>query len=309
MTAISFSQQDFQTRFIDVYQQRCEDKLSALLPSRNSTNSHLPDAMSYAVLKGGKRIRPLLSYATAEALTAPPDHVDAVACAVELIHAYSLVHDDLPAMDDDDLRRGLPTCHIAYDEATAILVGDALQALAFEVIADDAQSPASHQQKLALIIELAQACGVQGMVEGQSLDILAEGQTLNLEELEHIHQLKTGALITSSVTLAAKSCNCQDLKVIGLLTHYANLLGLAFQVKDDILDVTTDTHILGKTQGADAALGKATYPALLGLQGAEKKLQLIHRDINNILKSLTTSLGSSANVFDELACFVIQRQY
>ena len=309
MTAISFNQQDFQTRFVNAYQQRCEDKLSAFLPSGDSTTSHLPDAMSYAVLAGGKRIRPLLSYATAEALSAPAKHVDAVACAVELIHAYSLVHDDLPAMDDDDLRRGQPTCHKAYDEATAILVGDALQALAFEVIANDTQSPASHQQKLSLIIELAQACGVQGMVEGQSLDILAEGQQLSLEELEHIHQLKTGALITSSVTLAAKSCNCHDPKIIGLMTNYANLLGLAFQVKDDILDVTTDTHILGKTQGADAALGKATYPALLGLQGAEKKLQHIHQEIKNTLKLLISSLGSSANVFDELACFVIQRHY
>ena len=309
MTAISFSQQDFQTRFVAVYQQRCEEKLSALLPSRKSTNSHLPDAMSYAVLKGGKRIRPLLAYATAEALSAPPNHVDAVACAVELIHAYSLVHDDLPAMDDDDLRRGQPSCHKAYDEATAVLVGDALQALAFEVIADDVQSPASHQQKLALIIELAQACGVKGMVEDQSLDILAEGQQLTLPELEHIHQLKTGALITSSVTLAAKSCNCHDPKIIGLLTQYANLLGLAFQVKDDILDVTTDTHILGKTRGADAALGKATYPALLGLEGAEKKLQLIHDSINSTLNSLTASLGPSASIYDELACFIIQRRY
>ena len=305
----SVNQQNFQTRFIDVYQHRCEEKLSAFLPPRDSTNSHLPDAMSYAVLKGGKRIRPLLAYATAEALSAPPKHVDAVACAVELIHAYSLVHDDLPAMDNDDLRRGQPTCHKAYDEATAILVGDALQALAFEVIADDTQSLASPQQKLTLIIDLAQACGVQGMVEGQNLDILAEGQQLGLEDLEHIHQLKTGALITVSVTLAAKCCNCHDAQVMDLLTKYANLLGLAFQVKDDILDVTTDTHILGKTQGADAALGKATYPALLGLEGAEKKLQLIHRDINNILKSMTTFLGSSANVFDELACFIIQRHY
>lgn len=308
MTVIS-TNQDFQTSFIKVYQKRCEEKLRSLLPAQNSTKSQLAEALAYAVLSGGKRIRPLLCYATAQALSAPADHVDAVACAVELIHAYSLVHDDLPAMDNDDLRRGQPTCHKAYNEATAILVGDALQALAFEVIANDTLSPASHQQKLALVLDLAQACGVFGMVEGQCLDIAAEGQQLTLADLEHIHQLKTGALITSSVTLAAKACDYRNPHVIALLSRYATLLGLAFQVKDDILDVTTETDTLGKTQGADAALEKATYPALLGLEGAEQKLQALHQDIQNILQSLTTSLGSPANILGDLANHIIQRHY
>lgn len=300
---------NFHTTFIEAYRQRCETKLSSFLPAKDSTTSHLAEALAYAVLNGGKRVRPLLVYATARALSAPVEYVDGVACAVELIHAYSLVHDDLPAMDNDDLRRGQPTCHKAYNEATAILVGDALQALAFEAIAHDTHSPASHQQKLALILELAQACGIHGMVEGQCLDILAEGKQLNLKELEHIHQLKTGALITSSVTLAAKACGCHDPHILDLLTRYANLLGLAFQVKDDILDVTTETGILGKTQGADAALGKATYPALLGLAGAEKKLLNIHQDIQSVQQSLSQLLGSPANILGDLTSYIITRHY
>ena len=173
--------QTFNTQFIEIYQQRCESQLKTHLSSiSDSSNSQLVEAMNYAVLNGGKRIRPLLSYATAETLSAPPAYVDSIASAVELIHAYSLVHDDLPAMDNDDLRRGKPTCHKAYGEATATLVGDALQALAFQIIADDSQSPASPEEKLAIIFESTKACGVNGMVEGQHLDILAEGQEIKL---------------------------------------------------------------------------------------------------------------------------------
>lgn len=302
--------QTFNTDFIKTYQQRCEAQLKSHLSSLNdSPSSHLAEAMTYAVLNGGKRVRPLLSYATAEALSAPPTYVDAIASAVELIHAYSLVHDDLPAMDNDDLRRGKPTCHKAYDEATAILVGDALQALAFQIIANDRQSPASPENKLTIILELTRACGVNGMVEGQHLDILAEGQQLKLKELENIHQLKTGRLITASISLAAKACVFHDQGILKLLRDFGNLLGLAFQVKDDILDVTTETELLGKTQGSDLALEKATYPALLGLEGAEKKLQDIYLEIQNTLETLETGLGSSSKTLGDLAEFIIQRPY
>ncbi len=231
--------------------------------------------MRYAVLGGGKRLRPTLVYATAEALGLPWGSLDGPACAVELIHAYSLVHDDLPAMDDDDLRRGRPTCHRAYDEATAILVGDALLPLAFLVLASDPALPAGGERRLAMIQCLARASGSQGMAGGQSLDLAATGQPLDLTALENLHRCKTGALIRASVQMATLAAPGIEEEVATSLDRYAACIGLAFQVRDDILDVDGSTATLGKTRGKDALQRKVTYPALLGLAGAKQKAEAL----------------------------------
>ncbi len=224
--------------------------------------------MRYSVLGGGKRLRPLLTYATGTALGATLDSLDSPAAAVEVIHAYSLVHDDLPAMDDDALRRGQPTCHVAFGEATAILAGDALQAFAFELVANcglTAPNQCSHMLKL-----LAQACGSEGMAGGQALDLDAVGRELSLAELERMHTLKTGALIRASVLLGAAAAHCSERSTLDALARYGLAVGLAFQIRDDILDVEGETGIIGKTRGKDAAASKPTYPRLLGMDGARE---------------------------------------
>jgi len=253
---------------LEQYRHRVEHVLDQWLPAAATHPSRLHDAMRYAVFGGGKRIRPILVYATGEALSVPLEQLDAAACAVELIHAYSLVHDDLPAMDDDDLRRGKPTCHKAYDEATAILVGDALQTLAFHVLAHAPLDQAEPAARLRMIGTLSQAAGSRGMVGGQAIDLAAVGQELDAAQLEDMHIHKTGALIRASVLLAVLSAPDLDMTRFEALDRYAKGIGLAFQIQDDILDVTGNSNETGKNTGADLQRNKPTYPAVLGMAEA-----------------------------------------
>ncbi|TXH68365.1 MAG: geranyl transferase [Thiothrix sp.] len=260
----------------------------------------LHEAMRYSVLNGGKRIRPLLVYATGEALGIAPDVLDTPAAAIELIHVYSLIHDDLPAMDDDVLRRGKPTCHCAFDEATAILAGDALQALAFQLIAQ-AHESISADQRLRMLQQLSIAAGSRGMVGGQAIDLAAVGKELTELELEQMHIHKTGALIRSSVLLAAYTAPALPEKQLNQLDHYAKCLGLAFQVQDDILDIESDTQTLGKTRGADAAAGKPTYPSIIGMSAAKRKLNELY------LEAVAALEGLNAPLLLEIAEFTVKR--
>ena len=247
---------------------RADRALAAALPAEDVPPAELHRAMRYAVLGGGKRLRPLLVYAAGHALGCDGPVLDAPACAVELIHAYSLVHDDLPAMDDDAMRRGRPTCHIVFGEAMAILAGDALQALAFELLAQASVDPAIG---MAMQRALGRACGAEGMAGGQALDLSAVGRTLSLDELEHMHACKTGALIRASVQLGAMAAGA-DSGTLDALDHYARAVGLAFQVRDDILDVEGESAVIGKTAGKDAAADKPTFPSLLGLDASRSRL-------------------------------------
>lgn len=265
------------------------------------SDSVIKEAAHYSLMNGGKRLRPFLVYTTGKILGANKHDLDILAAAIECIHSYSLVHDDLPAMDDDDLRRGRPTCHIAYGEAQAILAGDALQAMAFEMIAKHSFQ-CSSQAQLKMIAELAHASGLQGMVAGQGKDIAATNKTITVGELEHIHKLKTGALINCAITLGAL-CSpniCQ--KTLDNLSTFGYAIGLAFQVHDDILDVEGDTIILGKPQGSDIAANKATYPALLGMLGAKQKAQNLIQQAHEALANIdadTTDLAALANYLIE----------
>jgi len=286
-------------------QSRVERALDARLPSENILPKKLHDAMRYSTLDGGKRMRPMLTYATGKALGLSEDILDGPACAVELIHVYSLIHDDLPAMDDDDLRRGKATSHIAYDEATAILTGDALQALAFEVLANDPTITIDAGSRLKMITTLTKASGSQGMVGGQAIDLESVGTQLTLPELENMHIHKTGALIRASVNMAALAKADIDPAVAKKLDHYAKCIGLSFQVKDDILDEESDTATLGKTQGKDQDNDKPTYPALLGLAGAKQKALELHEQALNSL----SSFGSEADVLRELSLYIIERDH
>ncbi len=291
--------------YLTACQERVERALDARLPAENILPQTLHQAMRYSVLNGGKRTRPLLTYATGQALGLQEDVLDAPACAVEFIHVYSLIHDDLPAMDNDDLRRGKPTCHKAYDEATAILAGDALQALAFEVLANDPGITVDATARLKMITALTRASGSQGMVGGQAIDLGSVGRKLTLPELENMHIHKTGALIRASVNLAALSKPDLDTCVAKKLDHYAKCIGLSFQVKDDILDIEADTATLGKTQGKDIDNDKPTYPALLGMAGAKQKAQELHEQA---IESLT-GFGSEADLLRELSLYIIERTH
>ncbi|MFK7160158.1 farnesyl diphosphate synthase [Marinospirillum sp. MEB164] len=262
------------------YAQRVDLYLTQQLAQRPGPSPRLSEALNYSLLLGGKRLRPVLTLATAEALGGDLALADAPAAAVEMIHAYSLVHDDLPAMDDDATRRGHPTCHIQFDEATAILVGDALQTLAFELLATN-----DHPQALAMIRCLAQASGPQGMVGGQMLDLQSEGQRLNLEQLQTLHQHKTGALIRAAVALGGYSQSASA-TTLAALDRYASALGLAFQVQDDLLDIQGDPSKIGKQTGADARLNKATYPSLLGLETAQAKARYLVQEAQAALQGL-----------------------
>ncbi|WAH53880.1 (2E,6E)-farnesyl diphosphate synthase [Pseudescherichia vulneris] len=269
-------------------------------------NTPLVEAMNYGALLGGKRLRPFLVYATGNMFGVSAQTLDAPAAAVECIHAYSLIHDDLPAMDNDDLRRGQPTCHIKYGEASAILAGDALQTLAFSILADAPMPEVADRDRLAMVAELAQASGVAGMCGGQALDMEAEGKQVQLAELERIHRHKTGALIRAAVRMGALSAGERGRKVLPILDRYAESIGLAFQVQDDILDVVGDTATLGKRQGADQQLGKSTYPALLGLEQARTKARDLIDDAHSALAQLAAySLDTST--LEALADFIIQR--
>jgi geranylgeranyl pyrophosphate synthase len=291
--------------YLSQCQSRVERALEARLPSENILPQKLHQAMRYCVLDGGKRMRPLLTYCTGKTLGIAPEGLDGPACAVEFIHVYSLIHDDLPAMDDDDLRRGKPTCHVAFDEATAILTGDALQALAFEVLAHDPTIQASPENRLRMITTLAKASGSMGMVGGQAIDLASVGTKLNLPELENMHIHKTGALIRASVNLATLAKPDIDPAVAAKLDQYAKCIGLSFQVKDDILDEESDTATLGKTQGKDKDNDKPTYPALLGLAGAKQKAQELHE---KALDSLSI-FGSEADLLRDLSLYIIERNH
>ena len=252
------------------YRLRVEAQLTAHFTSLQTAHPDIPnkliDAMKYATLNDGKRIRPALIYALGEALGTPLEQLDSAACAIELIHSYSLVHDDLPAMDDDDLRRGQPTCHIHFDEATAILVGDAQQTLAFQLLSND--SAILDKDKLLLIQHLSQASGLAGMIGGQMIDIESEGQSIELTKLKTLHQMKTGALLKAALLMGAvQSPKFAEIKL--RLIALGEAIGLAFQVQDDILDIEGDSATLGKPQGSDLLADKSTYPKLMGLAGAK----------------------------------------
>lgn len=287
-----------------VCQERVETALDARLPPANKVPERLHQAMRYSSLGGGKRLRPLLTYATGQTLGLAFDLLDGPACAVECIHVYSLIHDDLPAMDDDDLRRGKPTCHKAYDEATAILAGDGLQALAFSILAEDPSLAVPAESRLAMIQTLATASGSLGMVGGQAIDLDAVGRTLDLPALEAMHIRKTGALIRASVRLACLAQPALPPEIGDRLDHYAKCIGLAFQIQDDILDEESDTQTLGKTQGKDRQNNKPNYPALLGLGGARQKARELCEEA---LASLSP-LGERARILQELAQFIVQRR-
>ena len=288
------------------YIKSLQDRASAVLESRLNFTSHserLVNAIHYAVHGGGKRIRPLLCYASAEAVGGTLDKADDCACAVELIHAYSLVHDDLPAMDNDELRRGQPTSHIKFDEATAILAGDALQSLAFELLANAGKIDPS--SSLEMIRILSEAAGWKGMVAGQSLDIESAGKIKNEKDLALMHRLKTGALITASVKMGAISTGLASTTSLAQLETFATCMGLAFQIKDDILDVEGETEVLGKQQGQDQSLNKPTYPAILGLEEARKRMLALFEEGTQALDSF----GMNAEKLKGIASYIIERRH
>jgi geranylgeranyl pyrophosphate synthase len=287
---------------VPLYQQRVENVLARMLDIEGGATTRLLEAMRYSTLGGGKRVRPVLVYASGEALGAPLDLLDAPAAAVELIHVYSLVHDDLPAMDNDDLRRGRPTCHRAFDEATAILVGDALQARAFEVLAQ-APSTLSAAARLEMLRVLADAIGTRGMAGGQAIDLESVKQSLSEAELERMHRQKTGALIQASVILGAISAGIQNAPERAALSTFGAEIGLAFQIQDDILDVEGTTQTLGKRAGADADRVKPTYPSVLGMERS-RALALACRDR---AKAALAPLGPRFAHLGEFANFLVAR--
>jgi farnesyl diphosphate synthase len=287
------------------YQDRAGRALDKRLPAAELHPADLHQTMRYAVLGGGKRIRPVLVYSAGAAVGAALEALDGPACAVEFIHAYSLIHDDLPAMDNDDLRHGRPSCHKAFGEALAILAGDALQALAFQVFGQDPAMVADPAIRLRMLDVLARAAGSRGMAGGQAIDLAAVGRKLTLAELENMHIHKTGALIRASVLLGALSQPAVDPAVLERLDRYAKCIGLAFQIRDDILDVIGDTATLGKNQGADRVLDKPTYPALLGLDGARDHARILYEEA---LASLD-SLGVEADPLRWIAGYIVERAY
>jgi len=274
-----------------------------MLPPEDQPPVELHRAMRYAVLGGGKRLRPLLVYAAGQAFDVPLERLDAAAAAVEIIHAYSLVHDDLPAMDDDSLRRGRPTCHVVFGEAMAILAGDALQALAFEVLAHDVALDVPARVRVEMLRALAVACGSHGMAGGQAFDLAAVGKTLTKDELERMHVHKTGALIRASVRLGALAAGCEDAATFDALERYGHCVGLAFQIRDDLLDIEAGTEQLGKTAGKDVAAAKPTYPSILGVDESRRELTALTEEA---LASVA-ALGERAASLRRLARFVADR--
>ncbi len=275
------------------------------LPATDVVPTRLHEAMRYAVLGGGKRVRPLLIYATGETLGIAPEGLDPAAAAVEMIHAYSLIHDDLPAMDDDDLRRGRPTCHRAFDEATAILAGDALQALALELLACDTASAATPSQRVAMLQVLARASGSRGMAGGQAIDLEAERTTQSLADLEAMHALKTGALMRAAIKLALIAADDRPDAERDALARFGDAIGLAFQIRDDILDVEGATEVLGKPQGSDARHEKSTFPALLGLDGAKHRVAALKAEALTALEVF----GGAAEPLQWMTTYIVDRDY
>jgi farnesyl diphosphate synthase len=279
---------------------RVENVIDGIMPPAGEPPQSLHEAMRYAVLGGGKRTRALLAYAGGELTGAEPAAVDRPAAAVELIHAYSLIHDDLPCMDDDVLRRGKPTCHVAFGEATALLAGDALQSLAFEVLAD-----ASDDNARRAVLQLAQAAGSRGMAGGQAIDLACTGQALELSELERMHRLKTGALIRAEINLGADCGRAMTAGENDALHRYASAIGLAFQVVDDVLDVEGTAQSLGKTAGKDAVQRKSTYVTLLGLAAARERIELLRVEAREAL----LGFGTAARRLGELAEWIVARTH
>ncbi len=293
---------------IQQYLNQQKSRVEALLSSQldcEQNPSRLDEAMYYAVMNGGKRLRPVLAYASAEALGADSANADIAACCVELIHAYSLIHDDLPSMDDDLLRRGKPTCHVQFDEATAILAGDALQSLAFELLASSPELKVTDEVRVEMMRILSKAVGRSGMVGGQSIDLNAEKLKITESDLAAMHAKKTGALIIASVQLGALSTGIASSSALDKLSLYAQNLGLAFQVQDDILDVESDTETLGKQQGKDQELGKTTYPDLLGVEGARQKAHDLCEEAVSVLEGF----GDAAQALRKIALYVVQRNH
>lgn len=294
---------------IDAYQASSQARVNAALErlfvAPAPELARLYEAMRYSVMNGGKRVRPLLAYAACQALGAAPEQANGAACAVELIHAYSLVHDDLPAMDDDDLRRGQPTTHKAFDEACAILAGDGLQSLAFTALLDPHMSTLDADTRLSMVSDLAMAAGPAGMVGGQAIDLGSVGVKLDRTALEYMHRHKTGALIEASVQLGALASGHARPEDLHALNIYARAIGLAFQVQDDILDVEGDTATLGKQSGADAARDKPTYPSLMGLAAAKTyALELRDQAINAL-----RPFDAAAEPLRELARYIVERRH
>ena len=283
-------------------QAHVEEALGAFLPHAETAPYKLHEAMRYTVLGGGKRVRPLLVFAAGALSGADPRVLERAAAAVEMIHAYSLVHDDMPCMDDDALRRGKPTVHVKYDEATALLVGDALQAQAFEVLADGSGVPPARQVDMLRL--LAHAAGSAGMCCGQAIDLDSVGLSLTLEQLEQMHQLKTGALLRASVVLGALAGGELTAVQLAALDVYANAIGLAFQVVDDVLDATADSATLGKTAGKDAAANKPTYVSILGLEPSKVLAEKLRRDAHDAL----APFGDKADRLRQLADLIVQRK-
>ncbi|MBR9787821.1 MAG: (2E,6E)-farnesyl diphosphate synthase [Vibrionaceae bacterium] len=286
------------------FQQRNNQQLNLWLEQLPYQELPLINAMKYGLLLGGKRVRPFLVYITGQMLGCQPEDLDTPAAAIECIHAYSLIHDDLPAMDDDELRRGQPTCHIKFDEATAILTGDSLQTLAFTILADGPLNPEAEKQRINMIKALAHASGANGMCVGQALDLSAENRQISLEEMKEIHRKKTGALINCAVKLGALAAGDKGIEVLPHLERYSKAIGLAFQVQDDILDIISDTETLGKPQGSDQELNKSTYPSLLGLEGAIEKA---HSLLQEALQALE-AIPYNTQLLEEFARYVIERK-
>lgn len=290
---------------LESWRLRMERALAARLPGADVVPARLHEAMRYSVLGGGKRIRPALLFAAARTLGLSEDEVEAAACAVELVHVYSLVHDDLPAMDNDDLRRGRATCHKAYDEATALLVGDALQPLAFQLLARDPALPADPAIRLRLIDLLAESIGTLGMAGGQAIDLAAQGLRLGIGEVEDMHARKTGAVIRASVLMAAECAAPLEARLYAALARYAAAVGLAFQIQDDLLDVTGDVSTLGKATGADSERAKPTHPAIIGVAASQQRVGCLHTEAIDAL----TPFGETAEPLRHLAHWLLSRQY
>ena len=294
----------FQSR-LDIYQKRVNAALDKYLPTEDPPEHKLAEAIRYSVIGGGKRIRPAMVYAAGEAMGVSTNLLDIPACAVEMIHAYSLVHDDLPAMDDDDLRRGRPTCHKAFDEATAMLAGDALQALAYEILAKDDHEELTPEHRIEMLSLLTEASGAHGMAGGQAVDLASVGKQLTLEQLEHMHRLKTGALIRASVLLGGMCKQDITQEELQLLSDYALCIGLSFQIQDDILDVVSDTETLGKPQGSDEKQEKPTFPAIIGLEESRKRAMQQHEQALKILEPL----DEKADSLRELSSYIVNRHF
>jgi len=292
------------TAFMVQCHERLDKHLNDTLPAVATHPARLHEAMRYAVLSEGKRIRPMLVYAGGIATGARQEILDAPACAIEFIHAYSLIHDDLPAMDDDDLRRGRPSCHRAFGEAIAILAGDALQSLAFHVLANNTMAEVSDSTRLKMIRILARASGSRGMAGGQAIDLAATGQSQNIAELEDMHIHKTGALIRASLVLGALNGTHIDNTQMERLDHYAKCIGLAFQIRDDILDVEGEASTLGKNPGADQSGEKSTYPALMGLEAARQRADELHADAIDSL----SGFDASADLLRLISLYIIERE-